>query len=85
MSDDERDEDEIEAAARMAAFGGPLPRAYFELVDRLVEARGGWDGAVPIGGIADDVLDQIFDRANALRGELFGMAVEATAMPVTRH
>jgi hypothetical protein len=67
--------DAIEAAARVAAFGEPLPRAFVDLVDRVVEGRGGWNDDKPIGGVLDGVLDQITDRANELRRSLIRRAV----------
>ena len=78
--------DVIEACARMAAFGGPLPRKFTELVDKLIRARDGWLGAKPVNGVIDAVLDEIYARAAALRRMLLLRHVLPTLSPEpTKH
>ena len=91
---DEGDEEAIEAAARMLAFGAPLSRAYFGVVADLVEARGGWiDGVATAASeaVIQATLDEIFARANELQRELAAevngaiLRDTAAAIRATKH
>jgi hypothetical protein len=82
-ADDQRDT--IEACGRMIAFEEPMPRIFDRLVDQVIEARGGWDGAKPVNGILDAVFDEIYAVANAHRARLFASAMSLALRPVVRH
>jgi hypothetical protein len=83
--DAEQEADAIEAAARIMALGEPLPRAFVDLVNRVVEARGGWNGGQPVDGVIDAVFDEILSVANGHRRRLFASALSRAFRPATKH
>lgn len=71
-------DDLVEAAARIAAAApdGKLPKTFYAILGRAIEMRGGLDEiderlppGTSVAPKTDAVLDQIFDRAKALRVE----------------
>ncbi len=84
-SDDRaRYDDIIEIAGRWFAFatpGDPLPGQINDLISEAMELRDGWGNLPPSASpgtaellVLDAIIDQVIDRANALRRSFMRVA-----------
>jgi hypothetical protein len=62
-----------------------LSVVFFELVDRVIEARGGWVGNKPVESIVDAVFDEVLVVANGHHTRLFTSALTRGLTPVVKH
>jgi hypothetical protein len=80
---DQAYDDLIEISARIIAFsnltGRAVPRRMHELISEAADLRGAWDkysgestpGSVDLP-VVDEIIDEVYSRANSLRREIVG-------------